>query len=110
MAKSATITTVAMAVARPSVSAAKRVMLDVVFAISASPAEKTLWFDEKHDRHDDKDHGVGSLGVEHFGQPFDDTQAKAGDDRPQDRSHAADDHHREDHDDEIRAHLRVHGV
>ena len=34
-------------------------------------------FDQQHNRHDDKDHGVGGLGINHFGQALNQAQAKA---------------------------------
>ncbi len=66
--------------------------------------------DQQHDRHHDEDHRVGCLGEEHLGQALDQAEREAGDDRSHDRAHAADDHHREHHDDEVRPHLRAHVV
>src|SRR5690606_10211132 len=61
---------------------------------------------QQYDHHDDEHHGAGGFGPEDLGEAFDDAQAQAGDDRAQDRTHAADDHHGEDDDDQVRAHQR----
>src|SRR6266481_996392 len=58
-------------------------------------AEKPGRLDHENDRHDDEDHGVRGLGIEHLGQALDHPQGEACHDRPQDRAHAADHHYRE---------------
>src|SRR5882672_8286934 len=73
-------------------------------------AEQAGRLDHEHDRHDDEDHGVGGFGVEDLGEPLDQPEREARDDRPQDRAHAPDHHHREHHYDEVGAHERVHLV
>src|SRR5690606_3957057 len=73
-----------------------------VLAISALLSEQTCGAQDQHDRHDDEDHDIGGLGVEHLGQPLGDAQQIARHDGSHDRAHAADHHHREHHDDDVR--------
>jgi hypothetical protein len=51
---------------------------------------------------------AGGFRVEHPGQALDQPQPDAGDDGAQDGTHAADDHYREDDDDQVGAHQRIH--
>ena len=55
----------------------------------------------------DKDHGARRLRVEHLGQPLDQPQREAADDRAEDRAHAADHDDRKDGDDDVRPHQRA---
>src|ERR1700736_4320569 len=73
--------------------------------MSGTPSEQAGRSDQQYDCHDDEDHGVRCFGKEDLGQALDHPQAEAGDDRPHDRAHPADHYHRENHDDEIGAHL-----
>src|SRR5712692_10746211 len=76
-------------------------------AISALPAEQTRRLDQQHQGHDDEDHRVRGFGVEDLREPFDHAEREAGDDRAHDGAHPANDHHRENDDDEVGAHQRV---
>src|SRR2546422_4664107 len=40
-----------------------------------------IWLDHQHDRHDDEDHRVRGLGVEHLGQALDQPERETGQDR-----------------------------
>src|SRR5690606_5900074 len=61
---------------------------------------------QQDDDHDDEDDGVGGFRPEDLGQPLDDAQTQAGDYGTHDGAHAADDHHREHHDDQVGTHER----
>jgi hypothetical protein len=63
--------------------------------------------DQENDRHDDEHHGIRGFGIKDLGQAFHHPEHEAGDDRAQDRSHAADHHHRENDGDDVRAHART---
>src|SRR5919198_3438117 len=85
---------------RPVAGRTSAPICSVACAISRSASEQSGRPDQQDDRHDDKDYGVGRLGKKYLGQPLDDAEREAGDDRAQDRTHAADHHDREYHDDE----------
>src|SRR3989442_9110751 len=53
-------------------------------------AEKAGGSKDQHDHHDHEDYRVRRLRIKHLREPLDDTQTEAGDDRAQDRPHAAD--------------------
>jgi hypothetical protein len=42
--------------------------------------EQAGWFDQKNNRHDDKDNGCGRLRIKHFGQALNKTKSKTSDD------------------------------
>src|SRR3954471_11695338 len=74
--------------------------------ISSRPSGQSRWLHQQHQHHQNKYHGVGSLGIKVFGQSFDHAEGETGDHRSHDRTHAADHHHGEHDDDEIGAHQR----
>src|SRR6476646_2291297 len=63
--------------------------------MSGRPSGQSRWLHQQHQHHQNKDDGVGSLGIKIFGQSLDHAKREAGDDRPHDGTHAADHHHRE---------------
>src|ERR1019366_9988651 len=71
-------------------------------------AKQSGRLDEENDHHDHKDDRVRRFGIEHLGQALDDAQAEARQYRTEKGAHAADDHYREDNNNQIRAHQRVH--
>src|SRR3954469_6151134 len=71
------------------------------------PSEETGRPDEQHHGHDDEDHDARRFRVEHLGEALEHAEDVAGDDGPEDRAHAAHDHHGEHDDDEVRAHERA---
>src|SRR6185369_12564828 len=79
----------------------------VVSMLLALLSEQARRLQHQHDHHDHEDHGIRRLRVEDLRQAFDHAEPEAGDDRAHDRSHAADDHHREHDDDQVCAHLRI---
>src|SRR4029077_5670480 len=91
---------------RPSAECAGAAMVSVATAMSGRPSEQAGRPDQQYDRHDDEDHRVGGFRKEHLGEALDHAEAEPGDDRPHDRAHAADHHHGEHHDDQVRSHLR----
>src|SRR5262245_28206218 len=70
-------------------------------AMLLGAAEEPGGLHQQDQCHDDEDHGVRGLGIEDLGQPLDHAEPEAGDDRAHDRSHPADHHDREHHDDQI---------
>src|SRR3954452_9610366 len=68
--------------------------------MSGRPSGQSRWLHQQHQYHQNKHHGVGSLGIKVFGQSFDHAERKTRNDRPHDGSHAADHHHREHDDDQ----------
>src|SRR6266436_3559679 len=75
--------------------------------MSGTPSEQSGRADQQYDRHDDEDHRIRRFRKEHLGQSLDNSEAKSGDDRAEDGTHAADHHHGEHHNDELGAHLRA---
>src|SRR5664279_4962443 len=73
-------------------------------------AEQSGWLDQEDDHHDHEDDGVRCFGIEHLGQALDHAEAETGQDGAENRAHSADDHHRENDDDQVRAHQRIHLV
>src|ERR1700732_3123488 len=63
--------------------------------MSGRPSRQSRRLHQQHQHHQDEYHGVGSFGIKVFRQSLDHPERKAGDDRPHDRPHAANDHHRE---------------
>src|SRR5215510_3913237 len=94
--------------ASPRASSATKVLLMALMErwlfLAAEQARRPH---QQDDRHDDEDDSRRELGIEHSGQALDDAEREAGDDGAHDRTHPADDHHREYDDDEVRAHQRV---
>src|SRR6202020_543756 len=78
----------------------------VIAVMLGRPSRQSRWFHQQHQHHQNEYHGVGGFRIEVLGQALDQAQCKAGNDRPHDRSHAADHHHREHHDDDVLAHQR----
>src|SRR5579862_2647895 len=78
--------------------------------MSGGPSRQSRRFHQEHQHHQHEHHGVGSFGVEIFGQSLDHPQRKTGDDRAHDRAHAADDDDREHDNDEVGTHQRPHLV
>src|SRR6267154_1885633 len=74
---------------------------------SSLRAEEARRLDHQHDRHDDEDHGVRRLRIEHLGQALDHPEREAGHDRAHDRAYASYRDHREDHDDQVGSHKRI---
>src|ERR1041384_416766 len=66
--------------------------------MSGRPSRQTRRLHQQYQHHQDEHHGVGSLGIEIFGQSLDHAEREAGDDRSHDRAHAADHDHGEYHD------------
>src|SRR5437762_3312773 len=87
-------------------SVRKDVFIATACSMSGSPPKQSGGPDQEHDCHDDENHRVGGLREEHFGQSLDHAEAKARENSADDRSHAADHHHREHDDDQVRTHLR----
>src|SRR6202521_1460530 len=58
-------------------------------------------------RHDDEDDRRRSFRIEHLGQSLDQAKSQAGDDRTENRAHAADYYYREDDDDDVGTHQRM---
>src|SRR5437660_1464351 len=58
--------------------------------MSGRPSGQSRWLHQQHQHHQHEDHGVGSLGIKILRQSLDHAERKAGDDRPHDRTHAAD--------------------
>src|SRR4051794_1494557 len=79
-------------------------------AISLGPPEQARRLHEEHEGHDDEDHHAGRLRVEELREALHQPEAEPGDDRAQDRAHAADDDHGEYDDEEVRAHEGAHPV
>src|SRR6202158_3373346 len=73
----------------------------VIAVMLGRPSRQSCRLYKQHQHHQDKNHGVGGFGIKVFGQSFDHTQRKSGHDRSHDRTHAADDHDRDPHDDDI---------
>src|ERR1700732_197494 len=67
----------------------------VMAVMSRRPSRQSRRLHQQHQHHQDEYHGVGSFGIKVFRQSLDHPERKAGDDRPHDRPHAANDHHRE---------------
>src|SRR5450755_3957061 len=67
-------------------------------------AKQSGRLDEENDHHDHKDDRVRRFGVVLLGQALDDAQSEARPYPTENRAHAADDHHREDNNNQIRAH------
>src|SRR3954447_341573 len=63
--------------------------------MSGRPSGQSRWLHQQHQHHQNENYGVGSFGIKILCQSFDHAERKAGDDRPHDRAHAADHHHRE---------------
>src|SRR6516165_6062583 len=111
-ARSAAITDVATSMVRAaagwalSTSVIPRAGVALAIVLTLLP-EKTRGFHQKHDHHDDEDHGVRSFGVEDLGQTLDDAEPESRDDRTEYRAHSADHDDGEDDDDHVGAHLRI---
>src|SRR6516162_2072373 len=75
--------------------------------MSGPPSEQPRRADQQHDCHDDKDHRIRGLRKEHLSQPLDNAETESGYDGAEDRTHAADYHNGEHHDDQLGTHLRT---
>src|SRR5271154_3580444 len=76
----------------------------VLTLMSGDPAEQARRAKEEDDRHDDEDHRVRGLGIEHLRQAFDYAEREPREDRAENRAHPAD-HDDGEHDgDDIGAH------
>src|SRR5579883_341972 len=93
----------------PLIAAGREISVSSSFtaAISPRPPEEPRRLDQQDDDHDDKYDRIRRFGIEDLGQALDHAKREAGDDRAHDGAHAADHHHRENHDDEIGAHERA---
>src|SRR5512142_1038924 len=101
---------VAAAGAIAAISAPSRKASEIARAASALLAEESRRAHEQHDDHDDEDHGARRLRIEVLGEALDDAEPEPGEDRAEDRPHAADHDDGEYDDDEVRAHQRIHLV
>src|SRR3974390_55471 len=71
----------------------------VIAVMSDRPPRQSGRLRKQHQHHEHKYHGFGCLGIKVLGQSLDRSERKARNDRTHDRTHAANDHDREHHDD-----------
>src|SRR5262245_25639153 len=91
----------------PKATCCARLTRRFSWGVSLLRSEQAGGPDQQDERHDDEDDGVRGLRIEHLRQALDHAEAEAGKDRAHDRAHAADHHHCEDDDDQVRSHLRA---
>src|ERR1700722_209260 len=101
------MTAKAMALTRRPLLVISAAATEASMSMSGRPPKQAGRPDQKNDRHYDEHHRVRRLRVEHFRQPLYDAEHKAGHDRTEDRSHAANHHDCEDDGDNVRAHARA---
>src|ERR1700689_1829532 len=103
----ATIIAKAMALTRRSWLVISAAATEASRSMSGRPPKQAGRPDQKDDRHDDEHHGFRRLRVELLGQALYDAKNEAGQDRTEDRSHAANHHDCEDDSNDVRAHART---